>query len=152
MYKKQRELRGFRITKNKNGSLHYSLQFRHKGRAFYKAIGTSKDYDEGEARRRAHQIIADIKTGTRFAPYLPHELLFENVSEDYIKRQARIWKPSTMKLVRKLFDYYLISYFKGQNIADITRQHVLQWPERFTIICRNAWQACGCQNQPCLFA
>ncbi len=53
--------------------------------------------------------------------------MFEAVADEVFDRYGRHWKPGTMKVNRKYLRSTILPRFRGQNIADITRQDVQGW-------------------------
>ena len=85
-----------------------------------------------EASEKAIAAIADAKTESETGP------LFADFADEFIRRQARRWKPSTQKGNRHLIDRYLVPFFGTMHVADISRTDIQRWFDSMSGTPRNA--------------
>ena len=84
-------------------------------------LGTADDLTAAEAREKAVAAIAAAKAERETGP------LFADFAEEFMRRQARGWKPSTRKGNRHLLDRYLVPFFGAMHVARISRADVQRW-------------------------
>ena len=58
---------------------------------------------------------------------LPVEAIFEAVGEEVFRNYGRHWKPRTLKVNRGYLRNRILPWFRGRNVADITRADVQRW-------------------------
>ena len=120
------ELKGFGIRVLPSGSKRFFVHSQHEGRRIWKTVGDAGSIGLDEARRRAAMLLAAIRRDDE-TPALPEERVFEAVAEEVFDRYGRNWKPGTMKVNRGYLRNQILPWFRGRNIADITRQDVQRW-------------------------
>ena len=118
-------LKGFGIRVLPSGSKRYFIHSQHEGRRLWKTVGNADSISLAEARRRATELLAAIRSDA--APILPEEKLFEAVAEEVFSHYSRHWKPGTIKVNRNYLGNTILPRFRGRNIADIGKQDVQRW-------------------------
>ena len=118
-------LKGFGVRVLPTGAKRFFIHSQHEGRRIWKTVGDVSCMGLGEARRQAAELLAAIRRDE--TPALLEDRLFEAVAEQVFDRYGRNWKPGTMKVNRKYLRSTILPWFRGRNIADITRQHVQNW-------------------------
>ncbi len=119
------ELKGFGVRVLPSGAKRYFIHSQHEGRRLWKTVGDASSIGLDEARQRATELLAAIRSDEPAA--LPEDRLFEAVAEEVFSRYGRHWKPGTMKVNRKYLRSTILPRFGGINITDITRQDVQNW-------------------------
>ena len=117
-------LRGFGVRVYPSGRKRYFIHTQHAGQRHWKIVGDASEISLAEARRRAQAMLAAIRNGT---PSSSEETLFEMVAEEVFRRYARTWKPCTLKVNRNYFRNQILPWFRGRQIAEITRGDVQAW-------------------------
>ena len=117
-------LKGFGVRVYPSGRKRYFIHTQYDGQRIWKIVGDASGISLAEARRCAQAILAAIRNGT---PSSPDETLFETVAEDVFRRYARTWKPGTLKVNRYYFRNQILPWFRGRQIAEITRGDVQEW-------------------------
>ncbi len=116
-----RDLPAFGFTVAKNGTKTFFVRAPRPVGAPKTILGTADDMTAAEAREMAVAAIAAAKaereTGPRFADF----------ADEFMRRQARRWKPSTRKGNRHLLNRYLLPFFGAMHVAKIGRADVRRW-------------------------
>ena len=86
-------------------------------------IGDASELPLKEARSIAADRIEAHASLRRAGPETP----FEAMAELAIRRNERLWKPGTTAVARRYLASYILPYFKGMEIAAITRRDVEDW-------------------------
>ena len=85
------------------------------------------------------------------SPHLPAEIAFEAVADEVFSSYRRHWKPRTLAVNVNYYENHILPWFKGRQIAGITRREVLEWFESLhakpdvgePISCRCYRSSCG---------
>ena len=118
------KLKGFGVRVYPSGSSCYFIHTQHNGQRIWKVVGDASGISLAEARRRAQTMLAAIRNGT---PSSSDETLFETVAEEVFHRYGRTWKPRTLKVNRGYYRNQILPWFRGRQIAEITRGDVQEW-------------------------
>ncbi len=120
------DLKGFGVRVLPSGRMRYFVHSQCRGRRVWKIVGKGEVISAGEARSRATALLAAIRRGED-APTLPEETVFETVAEEVFDRYGRNWKPRTLAVNRGYYRKQILPWFRGRQIANITRRDVQQW-------------------------
>ncbi len=115
-------LPGFGVRVLPSGRKRFFLHSQHEGQRIWKIVGDPADMTVAEARERARDLLASLRSGRPDG-----EKLFEIVAEEAFRRQGRQWKPNTLSVNRYYLNKHIPPRFAGQRIADITPQDVRDW-------------------------
>ncbi len=119
------ELRGFGVRVLPTGSKRFFVHCQHEGRRIWKTVGDAGIIGLGEARVRATELLAALRHDE--TPAAPEDRLFEVVAEEVLDHYGRNWKPRTRKVNRNYLRSTILPWFRGRNIADITKHDVQRW-------------------------
>ena len=119
-------LKGFGVRIMPSGRKRFFIHTQHEGRRIWKLIGEPGQMALAEARDAAITVLAAIRKGQPIIAS-PDDTLFEAVAEEVFRRYSRHWKPSTLMVNRGYLRNQILPWFKGQQIADITRKDVQDW-------------------------
>ena len=119
-------LKGFGVRIMPSGRRRYFIHTQHEGSRIWKLIGEPGQMSLAEARDAARTTLAAIRKGEP-AARSPGETPFEAVAEEVFRRYSRHWKPSTLKVNRGYLCNRILPWFRGRQIADITRNDVQDW-------------------------
>ena len=119
-------LRGFGIRILPSGRTRYFIHTQCDGKRIWKIIGDPDLMSLADARDAARAALSAILKG-RPAISSTDETLFEVVAEEVFNRYARNWKPSTLEVNRSYLRKQILPWFRGRQIADITRKDVQEW-------------------------
>ena len=117
-------LKGFGVRVYPSGRTCFFVHTQHAGQRIWKNVGDAAGIDLAEARRRAKAMLAATRNGT---PTSPDETLFEAVAEEVFRRYGRTWKPRTLYVNQSYYRKKLLPWFRGRQIAEITRGDVQEW-------------------------
>ena len=120
------DLKGFGVRVLPSGKIRYFIHSQHRGRRIWKIVGKAEAMGADQARLRATALLAAIRRGED-APATPEETLFETVSEEVFRRYRRNWKPRTLIVNRGYYRKQILPWFRGRQVADITRRDVQKW-------------------------
>ncbi len=84
-------------------------------------LGTADEMTAAEAREKALAAIAAAKAERETGP------LFADFADEFMRRQARRWKPSTRENNRLMTRNYLLPFFGAMRVAEIARADVRRW-------------------------
>ena len=84
-------------------------------------LGTADEITAAEAREKALAAIAAAKAERETGP------LFADFADEFMRRQARRWKPSTRENNRLMTRNYLLPFFGAMRVAEIARADVRRW-------------------------
>ena len=84
-------------------------------------LGTADEITAAEAREKALAAIAAAKAERETGP------LFADFADEFMRRQARRWKPSTRENNRLMVRNYLLPFFGAMRVAEIARPDVRRW-------------------------
>ena len=118
---------GFGVRVLPSGRKSYFVHIQHQGLRVWKQLGSTEVLSMAEARSRAAAVAASIKSGDPAGGTTPDETLFEAVAEEVFRRYRRNWKPGTLKVNRNYYKNQILPWFKGRQIAAITREDVQRW-------------------------
>ena len=119
-------LKGFGVRILPSGKKRFFVHSQTDGRRIWKIIGDADAIGLDEARRRATDLLGAIhRNGDACA--LPEETVFEAVAEEVFRNYGRHWKPGTLKVNRGYLRNHILPWFRGRNVADITRADVQRW-------------------------
>ena len=119
-------LKGFGVRILPSGRKRFFVHTQRDGRRIWKMLGDADSLGLDEARRRARALLAATRLdGAQTA--LPEEMRFEAVAEEVFSNYARHWKPRTLQVNRGYLRHQILPWFRGRDVADITRADVQQW-------------------------
>ena len=119
-------LRGFGVRILPSGRKRFFIHTQFDGQRVWKLIGDADVMSVADARETARAVLAAVRKGLP-AVASPDETRFEIVAEEVFRRYARHWKPSTLEVNRGYLKNQILPWFRGQQIADITRRDVQDW-------------------------
>ena len=119
-------LRGFGVRVLPSGTKRFFVHSQKDGRRIWKIIGDADSIPLDEARRRAAALLGAIRRDGD-GRTLPEETVFEAVAEEVFRNYGRHWKPRTLKVNRGYLRNQILPWFRGRNVADITRADVQRW-------------------------
>ena len=120
------KLKGFGVRVMPSGAKRWFVHCQHDGRRVWKIVGDADEIGAGEARSRAAAMLAAIRQDGPL-PASPEDTVFEAVAEAAFRRHERIWKPRTMQVNRGYLRCQILPRFAGLQVAEITRQDVVNW-------------------------
>ena len=103
----------------------WCLDFRHRGKRFFKFIGHADSMDETAARAIAAQVIGEVKIGIRHRPITPNERRFEVFAATFFRRYAPNWKPVTLAGSCRACESWLMPFFRDMDVGTISPE---LWP------------------------
>ena len=116
-----RDLPAFGLKVAKSGTRTFFVRaVRHLGAKDH-VLGTTEALTAAQAREQAVAAIAAAKAERATGP------LFAAFVEEFERRHARRWKPSTRASNRHLVERYLVPFFGAMPVAAITRADVRSW-------------------------
>ena len=119
-------LKGFGLRILPSGKKRFFVHSQKDGRRVWRIVGDADHLSLDEARRRATELLAALRCrGAAVAS--PDETRFESVAEEVFRNYARHWKPRTRAVNRRYLHNQILPWFRGRNIADITRADVQRW-------------------------
>ena len=118
------DLAGFGVRILPSGRKRYFLQSQYEGRRTWRIVGDPDGMAVGEARERAREMLAAIRTGR---PASDEGTLFEVVAEEVFRRYGRNWKPGTLSINRHYLHKKILPWFRGRQISGITSRDVRDW-------------------------
>ena len=119
-------LRGFGVRVLPSGNKRFFIHSQKDGRRIWKIVGDADAISLDKARRRAIDFLAAIRRPGE-ASALRDETLFDAVAEEVFRNYGRNWKPRTLKVNRGYLRNQILPWFRGRNVADITRADVQRW-------------------------
>ena len=96
-----------------------SMKARESGKSLAMPPGSASPRPGGASKPRLPR--------TETAPSSSDETLFEAVAQEVFRRCGRTWKPRTRYVSQNYYRRQLLSWFKGCQIAEITRGDVQEW-------------------------
>ena len=105
---RDRELKGFGVRVLPSGAKRYFIHSQHRGRRVWKIVGQIGSIDAEEARARARVMLASIRNGTDGQAATPQDAAFEIVGDEVLRRYARNWKPSTLKVNQNYYRNHIL--------------------------------------------
>ena len=119
-------LRGFGVRILASGRKRYFIHTQFNGQRIWKLIGDADQTSLADARESAKAVLAAVRKGLP-AVASSDETRFETIAEEAFRRHSRHWKPSTLKVNRWYLNNQILPWFRGQQIADVTRKDVQNW-------------------------
>ena len=116
-----RDLPQFGFKFAKNGTKTFFVRVLRPARAPMTVLGTADEITAAEAREKALAAIATAKAERETGP------LFADFADEFMRRQARRWKPSTRENNRLMIRNYLLPFFSTMRVAEIARPDVRRW-------------------------
>ena len=110
---------GFKLAKN--GTKTFFVRVLRPVGAPMTVLGTADEITAAEAREKALAAIAAAKAERETGP------LFADFADEFMRRQARRWKPSTRENNRLMIRNYLLPFFGAMRVAEIARADVRRW-------------------------
>ena len=116
-----KDLPPFALKVTRNGAKTFIVRVVHKSGREIIALGTPGQITVEQAREKALAAIEAAKTERETGP------LFADFVKEFMRRQARRWKPSTKKGNAHLIDRYLLPFFGKMRVSAIDRTAVRRW-------------------------
>ena len=110
---------GFKLAKN--GTKTFFVRVLRPVGAPMTVLGTADEMTAAEAREKALAALAAAKAERETGP------LFADFADEFMRRQARRWKPSTRENNRPMIRNYLLPFFGTTRVAEIARADVRRW-------------------------
>ena len=120
------KLRGFGVRVLPSGAKRFFIHIQNRGERIWRTIGDANAISVDVARTRAASIRVAIERGAD-ALATPEDTHFEAVAEVVFQRYARIWKAGTLRVNRSYLRSRILPWFRGKQIADISRRDVQHW-------------------------
>ena len=121
------ELKGFGVRVRSSGTRRYFVQSQHEEIRTWRMLGDASGMSLEEARCRARSVLASLHNGDKIIVATNEETRFEVVAEKLFESCERHWKDSTRKVNRSYFRNQILPWFRGMQIAGITKRNVKQW-------------------------
>ncbi|MDE2792256.1 MAG: integrase arm-type DNA-binding domain-containing protein [Paracoccaceae bacterium] len=115
--------KGFGVRVLPSGRKRFFIHTQIDGKRFWKIIGDPNEMRFAEAYERATVVLAAVWNGQPSVG-LPEETVFEAVARQVFHRYVRNWKPGTLKVNRGYYRKQILPWFKGRQIAEVTRRDV----------------------------
>ena len=116
-----RDLPQFGLTVAKNGTKTFFVRVLRPVGAPMTVLGTADEITAAEAREKALAAIAAARVERETGP------LFADFADEFMRRQARRWKPSTRENNRLMIRNYLLPFFGTMRVSEIARADVRRW-------------------------
>ena len=116
-----KDLPQFGLTIAKNKTKTFFVRVLRPVGATMTILGTTDEMTAAEAREKALAAIAAAKAERETGP------LFADFADEFMRRQARRWKPSTRENNRLMLRNYLLPSFGAMRVAEIVRADVRRW-------------------------
>ena len=116
-----KDLPQFGLTVAKNGTKTFFVRVLRPVGAPMTVLGTADEMTAAQAREKALAAIAAAKAERETGP------LFADFADEFMRRQARRWKPSTRENNRLMIRNYLLPFFGAMRVAEIARPDVRRW-------------------------
>ncbi len=116
-----KDLPPFALKVTRNGAKTFIVRVVHNSGREIIVLGKPGQITVEQAREKALAAIDAAKTGRETGP------LFADFVKEFMRRQARRWKPSTKKGNAHLIDRYLLPFFGKMRISQIDRTAVRRW-------------------------
>ena len=124
---RDRGLRGFGVRVLPSGAKRYFVHSQHNGQRFWRIVGHVGAIGVGEARDRARTLVASIRKGDGDSVVAPPDTPFETVADEVLRRYARNWKPSTLRVNRGHYRNHILPWFAGRPISEIAAHDIQLW-------------------------
>ena len=130
-----KKLRGFGLKVAPDGTKTFFVRTVRQTGSENVILGKPGKITAADARRRAMAQLDTAKTDRVSGP------LFRDHAEQFMRRQARRWKPSTQENNRHLLKRYLLPFFGDLRVADIAPADVRRWFDSMSATPANANRA-----------
>ena len=127
-----RDLPAFGLKVSAKGKRTFFVRVVRKLGAQDVVLGTVDEITAAEAREKAMAELEAAKTDRETGP------IMRDFAEEFMRRQARRWKPVTRESYRGLLGRYILPFFGGMRVADVTRADVQRWFDSMSGIPGNA--------------
>ena len=114
-------LPGFSLRIGADDTRTFFVRVRRKLNAVSLPLGTAPELTAAEARVRAAAEIEAAKAERRTGP------LFRDFADEFMRRQARRWKPATRRSSAAAVQRQLLPAFGDMRVAEIARADVQRW-------------------------
>ena len=114
-------LHGFSLRIGADDTRTFFVRVRRKLKVVSVPLGSAAELTTAEARARAVAEIEAAQTERRTGP------LFRDFAEEFMRRQARRWKPTTRRSNAAALRRHLLPAFGAMRVADIARTDVERW-------------------------
>ena len=115
------DLPGLALKVSKSGHRKFVVRVANRLGRHTTVLGTPDEITVEQAREKAGAAIAAARTDREAGP------LFADFVTEFMRRQARRWKPATRKINDHLADRYLVPFFGAMRVAEIDRAAVRRW-------------------------
>ena len=95
-------------------------------------LGACDDLTAAEAREKAMAELEAAKADREAGP------IMRDFAEEFMRRQGRRWKPVTRESYRGLLDRYILPFFGGMRVVEITHADVQRWFDSMSGVPGNA--------------
>ena len=116
-----KKLRGFGLNITPAGKTSFFVRTVRRTGSRNVILGEAGTMAAAEARRKAVAELDAAKTDRINGP------LFRDYAEEFMRRQARRWKPSTQESNRHFLNRYLLPFFGDMGVGDIAQSDVCRW-------------------------
>ena len=116
-----KNLRGFTLKITPNGTRTFFVRTVRRSGTENVLLGVVDNITAAEARRKALSALEAAKSDRINGP------LFSGHAEQFMRRQARRWKPSTRENNRHLLRLHILPFFGAMRVADVNRTDVRRW-------------------------
>ena len=127
-----RDLPAFGLKVSAKGKRTFFVRVVRKLGAQDVVLGTCHDLTAAEAREKAMAELEAAKTDREAGP------LTRDFAEEFMRRQARRWKSVTRKSYRDLLGRYILPFFGGMRVVEISRADVQRWFDSMSGVPGNA--------------
>ena len=130
-----KKLRGFGLKVAPDGTKTFFVRTVRQTGSENVILGKPGKITAADARRRAMAELDTAKTDRVSGP------LFRDHAEQFMRRQARRWKPATQESNRHLLNRYILPFFGDLCVADIAPADVRRWFDSMSATPANANRA-----------
>ena len=116
-----RDLPAFGLKVPRSGTRTFFVRVERKLGTETVVLGTVDEITVAQAREKAEHAVAAAKDEREAGP------LFADFVQDFMRRHARRWKPSTRESNRSHIDRHLVPFFGTMRVAEIARTDVRRW-------------------------
>lgn len=116
-----KDLPAFGLKVSRNGKRTFFVRVERKLGTESVVLGTVGEITAAQARDKAEHAVAAAKDEREAGP------LFADFVQEFMRRHARRWKPSTRESNRSHIDRHLVPFFGAMRVAEIARTDVRRW-------------------------
>ena len=116
-----KDLPAFGLKVSRNGTRTFFVRVERKLGTETVVLGTVDEITVAQAREKAEHAVAAAKDEREDGP------LFADFVQEFMRRHARRWKPSTRESNRSHIDRHLVPFFGTMRVAEIARTDVRRW-------------------------